>query len=229
MAALKKIGEGTNYVLYEDDRGNKLIRLDKVRLSYPFIGTPGEDTKDDGSKEKKWRVQAMLPKATHKAAKDAVKAIIMELMAKADGGNGAKGIKVPQERWFLSDGDAKADEDSKYEAMRDHFLVAASDGRIRPSARDQKGQLMDDIAKIDEKFYGGCWGNVLIRPWFFDGKSKKAKDGKVLPKRIVAGLTGVQFWKDDKPFGSGRIDDTEAWDSVDDGDDDGMGDDDDGL
>jgi hypothetical protein len=218
MAALKKIGEGTNYVLYEDDRGNKLIRIDKVRFSYPFVGTPGEDENDNGEKTKKWRVVGMLPKATHVAAKDAVKAIITELLTKNE-------VKVPTTHWFLTNGDDKEDE-----TMAGHWLVSASDGRIRPSARNAKGELMDDIVKIDEAFYGGMWGSILIRPWYFDGTSKKSK--KSLPKRIVAGLTGVQKWKDDKPFGSGRIDDTDAWDAQGDDDGDGMGSsstDDDGL
>lgn len=216
MAALKKVGEGKNYVLYEDDRGNKLIRIDKVRFSFPFIGTPGEDEDDNGNKKKKWRVVGMLPKETHLDAKNAIKKIVEELMLKND-------VKVPTERWFLSDGTKKADEEGeKYETMRNHWLVSASDGRVRPTARNAKGELILDIDKIDEMFYGGCWGNVLIRPWYFDGKSK-ADTKKTLPKRIVAGLTGVQFWKDDKPFGSGRIDDTDAWESVDDSGDDGMG------
>lgn len=215
MAALVKIGEGTNYTLYNDDRGNTLIKIDKIRFSYPFVGTPGEDENDNGEKTRKWRAVAMLPKATHVAAKDAVKKIISDLMAKNE-------VKVPGTHWFLTNGDDKEDE-----AMHGHWLVSASDGRIRPSARDQKGLLMDDIAKIDEKFYGGCWGNILIRPWYFDGTSKKST--KKLPKRIVAGLTGVQFWKDDKPFGSGRIDDTDAWGATDDSGDDGMGGDDDEI
>lgn len=227
MAALKKIGEGKNYVLYEDDRGNKLIRIDKIRFSYPFIGTPGEDENDDGQKTKKWRNVGMLPKATHVDAKNAVKAIIEELMKKND-------VKVPGDRWFLTNGDDKEDEN-----MHGHWLISASDGRIRPSARDAKGSLIrieaedggiDDkatIAKIDETFYGGCWGGMLIRPWYFDGKSKKSN--KTLPKRIVAGLTAVQFWKDDKPFGSGRIDDSDAWESQDDGDDGMSGGDDDDI
>jgi hypothetical protein len=208
MAALKKIGEGANYTLYEDERGNPLIKIDGVRFSYPFVGTPGEDENDAGDTVKKWRIVGMLPKATHVAAKDAVKKIITDLIAKNE-------VKIPNSHWFLTNGDDKDDEN-----MHGHWLVSASDGRIRPTVRDRKGQLILEVEKIDEMIYGGCWGNILIRPWYFNGTSKQSK--KTLPKRIVAGLTGVQFVKDDKPFGSGRIDDTDAWGAVDDGDD-GMG------
>src|SRR5690606_39174985 len=108
-----------------------------------------------------------------------------------------------------------------------HWLVSASDGKIRPVARDRKGQVIDDIEKIDEVFYGGVWAHVLIRPWFFSGKSKNST--KNYPKRVSAGLNGVVFFQDDKPFGTGRIDDTDAWDDLpqDGGGANGMDDDDD--
>jgi hypothetical protein len=217
MAALKKIGDGTNFVMYEDDRGNKLVKLDKVRFSYVFVGTPAPDEDDAGKPAPKWRGVFMLPKATHVAAKDAVKSIITELMAKNE-------VKIPNTHWFLSNGDDKEDEN-----MHGHWLVSASDGRIRPTVRNGRGELLLEIDTIDKMIYGGCWGNALVRPWYFDGKSKKSN--KTLPKRIVAGLTGVQFWKDDTPFGSGRIDDTDAWGAVDEEGGDGMssGSDDDGL
>ena len=83
--------------------------------------------------------------------------------------------------------------------------------------------------EADESFYGGCWGNLLIRPWYFNGKAKGST--KTYPKRICCGYNGVQFLKDDTPFGSGRIDDTAAWGGEGDddtSDNDGM-DEDDGL
>ena len=69
----------------------------------------------------------------------------------------------------------------------------------------------------------------MLRPWYFNGKAKTSS--KSFPKRICCGFTGAQFLKDDKPFGNGRIDDSDAWgdesgkggDGMDDGDDDGDG------
>ena len=123
--------------------------------------------------------------------------------------------KVPADKWFLTDGDEKEDEYSQ-----GNWLISASDGKIRPKARDRKGQVIDDIEKIDDIFYGGMWGHILIRPWFFDGNVKGAT--KKYPKRVSAGLNAVVFWKDDKPFGTGRIDDEDAWDNLPDaGDDEG--------
>lgn len=217
MASLKIVKRVKNAILYHDANGQPLIRIDNVRLSYPFLGTPSEDENDNGDTVKKWRVTAMLPKDTHAEAKGLIQEVIKEIIK-------ANEAKVPVDKWFISNGDDKEDEN-----MAGHWLVSASDGRIRPTARDQKGHVMDDIDKIDDKFYGGCWAHVLIRPWFFSGKTKSSS--KTYPKRVSAGLNGVVFYKDDKPFGSGRIDDTDAWDDLpasDDSsnDDDDYGDDD---
>lgn len=200
MAALTLVKEVPNAKLYKDPSGQHLIRIDNVRLSYPFLGTPSEDTNDDGEKVKKWRVVGMLPKATHQAAHDLIASEIEKVIKEND-------AKVPKANWFLADGDEKEGAE-----MADHWLVTASDGKIRPKCRDRKGQVIDDIAKIDEIFYGGCWGHILIRPWFFGGKAKDST--KTFPKRVPAGLNAVVFLKDDKPFGTGRIDDEDAWTDV---------------
>lgn len=219
MAQLEIVKKVSNAILYKDASGQPFIRLDNVRLSFPFVGTPSEDENDDGQKQLKYRVVAMLPKETHVAAKDLCKEVIQKLIKEND-------AKVPTDKWFLSNGD-----DKEQDEMQGHWLVSASDGKIRPRARDRKGQLIDDVDKIDETFYGGCWASVLIRPWFFSGKAKNSS--KTYPKRVSAGLSAVMFLRDDKPFGSGRVDDTDAWDDLMDGNDDGMGessmDNDDGL
>lgn len=200
MAQLELVKKVKNAVLYKDGNGQRFIRIDKVRLSYPFLGTQSEDEDDNGKVTHKWRVTAMLDKDEHKEAHDLVVKVIEAIMKEND-------TRVPGDKWFMSDGDDKEDEN-----MHGHWLVTASDGRIRPKVRDRKGEVMDDIKKIDETFYGGCWGHILIRPWFFNGVVKGAT--KKYPKRVSSGLTGVFFSHDDKPFGAGRIDDSDAWDDV---------------
>lgn len=215
MSALTETSRGKNFVIYKDGKGVEFIKIEKVRLSYPFIGTPSDDEDDNGNKSTSYRITAMLPKETHLEAKNALKAMIERILK-------ANEAKVPVDKWCLSNGD-----DKESEEMAGHWLVSASDKNRRPTARDQKGQVIDDIAKIDDKFYGGCWGNVLVRPWYFNGKS--AKSTKTYPKRISCGLQAVQFYKDDTPFGQGRVDDSDVWGATDDADegDDGMGGDDD--
>ena len=209
MASLEKIKEGKNFIVYKSG-DQKLIKIENIRFSYPHFGHQREDEGEDGTKKKSWGGVAMLPKSTHVEAKDAFKALMEELLA-------ANEAKVAPEHRCLKNGDDKEDEN-----MAGHWLISFSDSRMRPSARDQRGGLITDPDEIDEKFYGGCWGSVLLRPWYFNGKAKNST--KTYPKRICSGFTGVQFLKGDKPFGTGRIDDTEAWGAAEGGD--GMGDDD---
>lgn len=212
MSKLEKVKDGKNYTLFVDGKGEKYIAIRGVRASYPFIGSPSEGEDDDGNSRKNFRVVGMLPKNTHREAKDAVKALIQELIEKNKS-------KVPADKWFLADGNEKEDE-----VMHEHFLVTAANTK-RPVARDNRAEVMDDIAKIDDMFYGGCWINMLIRPWFFNGKAKGSS--KTFPKRISANLVSVQFVKNDDPFGNGRVDESDVWDTEvdgvgDDGDDDGL-------
>lgn len=224
--ALKSVSKGKNFEVFEDDRGQKLIRIDNVRVSYPAFGRQKEQEDDNGGTSKSWGGVAMLPKSTHVAAKDAFVAI---LNAIAD----TEKVKVAPEFRCIKNGD-----DKDKEEYENHWLINFSDKNRRPAVRDEHGRLMIDperahdheyiegaLDAIDDRFYGGCWISVLLRPWYFNGKSKKSP--KTYPKRLCCGFTGVKFVKDDKPFGNGRIDDSSAW-----GDEepraggDGMGDDD---
>lgn len=227
MAALQEVSKGKNFVVYTDGR-EKLIKVMNVRLSYPHFGAKRvEKDEETGRERATWNGVAMLSKSSHVEAKDAFMKLINEIMDNAPNDKGGKGVKIPPEYRCIKNGDDKEDEN-----MHGHWLISFSDGNRRPAIRDQRGELILDESTIDEKFYGGCYGNVLIRPWFFNGKAKGST--KTYPKRICGGFVGAQFVKDGEPFGNGRIDDTDAWGAVDDSDD-GMGssssadEDDDGL
>lgn len=204
MADLKKIAEGKNFVLYENTgNGEKLIKLENIRFSYPHFGAQKEDENDDGEKSLSWGGVAMLPKGSHEVAKMQLDKLILDL--KKTNGDKGKMAFIDDDKLFIKDGDKKEDE-----TMHGHWLVTFSQkGRYRPDCRNAVGDRMDDIGEIDDEFYGGAWGHVLIRPWFFAGKAKNSK--KTYPKRISAGYTGVQKTKDDTPFGGGRVDDSTAW------------------
>ena len=214
MAQLEIVKKVKNAILYKDQKGEFFVRIDNVRLSYPFIGSPSKDEDDNGNEKKNWRAVGMLPKATHTDAKNLLKEVITDLMKKND-------AKVPTSNWFLKDDDEADDEN-----MHGHFLVSAADSKKRPKVRDERGIIMDEVDEIDQKFYGGCWAHLLIRPWYFSGK---ANNGKTYPKRVPANLVGVFFHKNDAPFGQGSIDDEDIWEGVKRDDDDGMDDDDSGL
>ena len=193
-----------NAVWYSDGT----IRIDNVRASYPHLAEPYLTDEDKAAGKKgKFGIVAMLEKSTHLAAKNLVKKAIEKLLS--DNQN----AKVPTAKWCLSDGD-----DHEKSENEGNWLISARESK-RPSCRDKRAATMstDEVA---DAFYGGCYVNVLIRPWYQDG----VKVGKGFGKRVNAGLVAVQFCRDGEAFGEGRIDDDGVFDA--DGDD-GMGDDDD--
>lgn len=208
MAALQKVEEGKNYVVFTDGT-QKLIKI-FGRLSYPAFGKKKVSTDANTNKTREnWGGTLMLPKATHQGAYEAFKKMIEEIKANAvNEKTGKKGVIVESSNICLKDGDEKEDT-----AMHGHWLIAFSDSNRQPAVRSAKGDLILDVDAIDKLFYGGCWGNVLLRPWYFNGKAKG--DANTYPKRISCGFTGVQFVKDDEPFGAGRIDDSDAWGAAD--------------
>lgn len=199
MSKLTEVKRVKNLVLMKDGSDQRFFKLDGVRLSYAYIGTAAPDENDSGDPTPKWRTVCMVPKDTHKEAYDLIMQVVEKMKKEAES-------KVPADKLFITDGDDKDDEN-----MHGHWLISASDGKIRPTARDRRGNVIDDISKIDDTFYSGSWANVLIRPWFFAGKGK---NGKTYPKRIACGLTGLQFLKDDTAFGAGRVDDSDAWEDL---------------
>ena len=207
MADLTEVKRGENFIIYKDRNDNPVIRIDKVRLSYAFLGNQREEENEAGEKTYAWSVNAMLPKETHTAAKNAVKEVIKQICDKNK-------FQVPQEKWFLSDGDGKVIEKTGKadEIAAGHWLVAMRDQKTAPVCRNGMKEKVTDRDEIDKMFYSGAWGHVLVRPWFFDGKAKGKT--KTYPKRVSAGIAGVLFWKDDKRFGAGQIDDSDAWDDA---------------
>lgn len=198
MATREIVQKVSNAVEYSDGT----IRIDNVRLSYPHLDKPYSGQNDKGEQGvAKYGLVGMLPKATHTAAKDLVKKVIQDLLKKND-------AKVGVNKWFLQNGDDSGKAD--YEG---HFTVSARESR-RPSVRNRDGSAMSD-KEVADTIYGGCWGSILIRPWYQDG----VKVGKGYGQRVNAGLVAVQFVKDGETFGEGRIDDEGVFDAVDDSDD----------
>jgi hypothetical protein len=171
---VKKSADGFA-VFYSD--GTILVR--HVRLSYPNVLLPYEGKNDDGEKTSRYSVVGLLPKDTHKAAALEISALIKKMIAdeSLDG--------VGTERRFLRDGD-----NSGKAAYEGYYTVSAGETR-KPEVRGPRKEVYTE--KDAAKIYGGCFGNILIRPWV----QKNRKYGN----RINAGLTAVQFVRDGEPFG----------------------------
>lgn len=168
-----------NAKLYSDGT----IVLENVRASYPYLFEPRENEGDDGKKTYKYQIQVILPKATHGAAKDICVARINDLCREN------KVEKLPADKKFIKNGDDMAK--AEYENA---FIVSASESN-RPDLRgkDPRVKLTDADKDV---IYGGCYVDVLIRPWFQNNK---------YGKRCNAGLVAVRFREDGEAFGNGRI------------------------
>lgn len=178
--------EGTKEVqaiLYSDGT----ILVNGIRASYPHFGKAYESTNDDGKKSEKWSLKGMMPKATHKPAMRLMKKHMEQMMADN------KTADLASDRKYLRNGD-----DLGKAEMKDHFVFSASE-TTPPKLRDRLAMKIPNDAKADAMFYGGCWVNALIRPWW--------QNHQKYGKRVNSGLSAVQFVRDDEPFGEGRIDD----------------------
>lgn len=196
MAALVPKKRVANGVLYE----NGCIMIQNVRCSFPHLDEPYAGKKDDGSEGKPaFGIVGMLDKKTHVAVKDLIIEANNALLA------ANQNATVAKDKRFIRNGD-----DQDREEYVGHWTVSARETK-RPSVRNQRGELILEKDKIADMIYGGCYVNILIRPWYQDGQ----KVGKGFGKRINAGLIGVQFVRDGESFGEGRIDDSDAWDAVD--------------
>jgi hypothetical protein len=183
--------EGTTDVqaiLYSDGT----ILVNGVRASYPHFGKAYESVGDDGQKKSKFSMKGMMPKATHKPAMRLMKKHMESMM------QDNKTADLASDRKYLRNGD-----DLGKEEMKGHFVFSASED-TRPHLRDRTAKKVEP-EKADSMFYGGCWVNALIRPWW----QNHPKYGK----RVNAGLSAVQFCRDDEPFGEGRISDEDVDDT----------------
>ena len=200
---------------------NGSIKIENVRFSYPHLDKPYAGKNNDGSQagKPKFGIVGMLPKKTHAAAKELVVEAMNELLAANKDGKGVAPT-VSSDKKFIRNGD----DHEKAETYAGHWIVSAREER-QPSVRDKQAQLVTEPSAIAKLVYGGAWGHIMIRPWYQDGQKVGAGYGK----RVNAGLVGVQFIRDDKPFGEGRVDDSDAWAAEEGSNSDGMDDEDDGL
>lgn len=185
-----------NAILYTDGT----IRLSGVRFSYPHLSKPYKGKDDKG--EAKYGIVGMLPKKTHRAARDLIQERIDELLKE----NKVK--KLAADKIFLRDGDT-----SSREEYEDHWTVSARETR-RPPLRNRQNEVVEP-EDANEVFQPGYWGDILIRPWYQDNS---------YGKRVNAGLSSVQMVRKDETFGEGRISDEDLDDTFED-----YGDDDDGY
>lgn len=208
MAERTLVKKVKNGALYSDGT----VRIDNVRFSHPHIDKAWGGKDDDGKEQaKKFSVVGLAPKTTHGEVQKLLVQVINDILKEN------KLERLSSDKKFVRDGDQAGKPEC--DGM---WTISAREDR-RPAVRDADGAKMRDETEIREKFYGGAYGNILIRPWF-----QKNKFGT----RVNAGLSAIQFLRDGEPFGEGGISDDEVDETFgisSDGDDDNGGFDEDDL
>lgn len=180
------VKEVPHAVLYNDGT----IRIDGVRFSYPHIGTPyqGKEGKP------RYGVVGLMPKGReYRAAKDLIREEIMRIIKEQN-----RGKDIAAKNKFIRDGDESGREE--YEGMFE--IHTGENPPRRPTARSKIRDPKTGRPKrltpeeADQVFYPGCWGNILIRPWWQNNE---------YGKKVNANLIAVQFVRDDESFGQGRV------------------------
>ncbi len=161
---------------------NVRVKLTDVRLSYPSLFQKGEY---EGSETKYGATFLIEPGAQVSLIKE-----IQEAMVTAGESLWGEG-KIPKKVTIcLHDGDDKVDPETGeikdgYEGMQ--YLSARTD--VRPQVVDRS---RNPVTEEDGVFYAGCHVIAYIDIW-----AQKEYGGK-----INASLRGVQFYRDDAPFGA---------------------------
>jgi hypothetical protein len=181
VTVLKKVKNG---VLYSDGT----IRVERVRLSYPHVGKAHAmiDKKTGVLGKALFSLTALLHKTEHKEVCGLITENNKRLMAE----NQVEKVKADAK--FIRDGDGELVDS---EEAKGHWTVSCRESR-KPLVMNKAGEFIEADA-ADQMFYGGCWGHVIIRPWY----QESADYGK----RLNCGFVSVRFWKDDDSFGEGRI------------------------
>jgi hypothetical protein len=195
------------------------ITLENCRASYPHVFKPQEGEADDGTKSSSYSIVLLMPKSTHRAAKDLCKERYNEIL-KENSKDKSKPLKLASDRLFIKDGDTMAKDENEgmwVVSAREKNKPALRGNRIDPDT-GKPVRLTDADSGL---IFGGCYVSCLIRPWFQNNK---------YGKRINAGLVAVQYLRKGEPFGEGRIRDEDIDDSFEAVEDDTGGfDDDDDL
>lgn len=164
------------------------ITLKNVRLSFPSVFQKAVFKGVEGKYEATFLIDK-LDKATKKAIDDAIEAAIA-----------AAKVKVPADKRCIKDGD-----DSEYDGYENCWSFKAANSK-RPTVIDRD---KSPLIETDEKIYAGCRVNAIVGIWIQNNE---------FGKRANANLFGIQFVKDDEPFGRGSEDVTDYFDDLEDDD-----------
>ena len=163
-----------------------VIKLPRVRLSFPNLFKPRAMQRDDGQEgEAKYQATFILDKKKHAPQIKQIQAEIAKMAAQL-----WKGKSYPANRVALHDGEEKCDIDGYGEEV---MYIACSNSKRCPVVN------LDGtpIAESDNIIYAGCWVHGSLQLWAQDNN---------FGKRINASLRAVMFVADGNAFGESTVD-----------------------
>jgi hypothetical protein len=178
-----------------------LILIKNVRASYPHVLKPMANKDATGKVTgESYSIKVLLPKETHEEAAKLCRRAITKILKESN-----KSEPIPSDRRFLQDGDPRDEDDTGKPEEKGCWVISARETKrpiVIDNRRDPKTgkprRLNPDDPRDVERIYGGCFVNIMIRPWW---------QSNAFGKRVNAGLSVVQFVRDGEPFGTGRITD----------------------
>lgn len=167
-----------------------------VRVSYPTLFTaravnPGDDPK--------FGIVLMFDK-TNAEHKECLRKLFADAQAvfNEEWPDPATAPRIPlvgHDKSPIKDGDKALNQQGvpvkeKNPEYAGHFIIRAGTFQRKPVVDRDRAEILDSNA-----VYGGCFCKVNINPYTYNYPTSKG---------VTFGLNGVQFWKDDDPFGGAR-------------------------
>jgi hypothetical protein len=205
------------------------IMFKDVRISYAWLFDP-QERRDDKTKEivgYNYSVNVLLDKKQNKDLIDKTRAAMKA--AKAAKWPGDKAPMIPPERLCMRDGepidpdtvDPDVPGSGERKPISDGYagmmFVSANKG-VKNKDDPNPVQLIDSrkgpngkfprLRKADGKLYSGCYANVLVRIYAYDGSKNNN------PNRINASLEAVQFVRHGEAFGAKPVDVESVFDDL---------------
>jgi len=219
------------------------IVLKAVRLSFCNLFAPQKFVDEKtGNERYTYNANLLIPKKLADGSINPQVAVLTDAMkaALAKTWPGQKKV-IPSERRCVRDGEPidpdSVDEDIPgsgtrvplYEGYEGHYFVSANRGVDGPdapnpvqllgpkkTAKDSQGRpVFPTVRKSEGLLYSGCYADVIIRIYGYDGSKNN------VPDRINASLEVVKFVRHGEAFGAKPVDANSLLDEED--DDDGMG------
>lgn len=185
----------------------KVIKLPKVRLSFPHLKDPSKPKDGDDNAKAKFRAGFILDPTdkTHRKVIKQIKAEANRLVEEAFEG---RRVKLKEIDCF-GDGNDKISEKTGeiYDGYEDMFFVQGVNDRRPKCIYRNKDEI--DYEDIEKVLYPGCYVYASINLWIQDNTFGKA---------VRCSLRGVQFYKDGEEFGGGNVNIDEEFEDFDDED-----------